>query len=240
MTFLESYFQGRNSSSWSLGVDTSTHQGRLSFFNKSGVLKEVIWGKEKRHSESLLLDFKEITSELKLDIVNLNHIFLGVGPGSFTGVRVSCAFVKGLSFASNVEVKAFPSTRIQAAQIALRKTDFVFLLPSIGELVFSAKYTKKNNLYIEDLSPTTKPIKHFLDLGKEEVFIFKDQEKNSITSKVQQKINSVSNQTPSLYESLVFSHENLLPFCSSTHLDLIPLYFRLSEAEEKFGIKEGK
>lgn len=236
MTFLESYFQDNNSSaqSWGLGIDSSSHVGRLCFFNKTGLLKEVSWGKERRHSESLLLDFKENIDLLNLDINHLKFIFIGIGPGSFTGIRVSCAFIKSLSFTSKAKILAFPSLRLLAFKKSSDSDSFIVASPSIGDLVFHSKYFKVNGLFQEEICYKTLSIKSLADDAKSPIYL--DSSAEHLQKNLTQSLNFFDSKKISLFQSLVFSYNNQLKLCSSSHLDLMPLYLRLSEAEEKFKV----
>ncbi len=54
------------------------------------------------HSEMLLPMIENILSELKLTVEDIDAFALSEGPGSFTGVRIGAATVKGLAFGREV------------------------------------------------------------------------------------------------------------------------------------------
>ena len=54
------------------------------------------------HSETLLPMVESILKEAKLTPTDIDLFAVSNGPGSFTGVRIGCATIKGLAFSRNV------------------------------------------------------------------------------------------------------------------------------------------
>jgi len=54
----------------------------------------------------------EFLEENKIKIKNIDNIFVNQGPGKFSGIRISLAAVKGLSFANKIDVYGFNSDQI--------------------------------------------------------------------------------------------------------------------------------
>jgi len=59
----------------------------------------------------VILIFKFL-NENKLNIKNIDNIFVNQGPGKFSGIRASLAAVKGLSFTNEINVYGFNSNHI--------------------------------------------------------------------------------------------------------------------------------
>ncbi|MBE8162717.1 MAG: tRNA (adenosine(37)-N6)-threonylcarbamoyltransferase complex dimerization subunit type 1 TsaB [Bdellovibrionaceae bacterium] len=100
-----------------LSVDTSSSYGSLSIVqvekNTYHCLSHKQWisNKEQKysHSEVITVFFQEALKEAKVTLNQLQLIICGVGPGSFTGIRVSANFVKSLSFSLNIPLVAVSS-----------------------------------------------------------------------------------------------------------------------------------
>ena len=58
---------------------------------------------------TLLFDFLK---ENKLNIKEINNIFVNQGPGKFSGIRSSLAIAKALSFANKIDLYGFSSDQI--------------------------------------------------------------------------------------------------------------------------------
>ena len=48
----------------------------------------------------------------RLNIKNLNNIFVNQGPGKFSGIRASIAIAKGLSFTNKIDLYGFSSDQV--------------------------------------------------------------------------------------------------------------------------------
>jgi tRNA threonylcarbamoyl adenosine modification protein YeaZ len=83
-----------------LAIDTSGAQGSVALGTASGVVAEETFHGAMRHSATLFPALE------KLDLPNrkLAAIFIGLGPGSFSGIRVALAAAQGLALPGNVPV----------------------------------------------------------------------------------------------------------------------------------------
>ncbi len=57
-----------------------------------------------KHSQNLVSTVQELLSRVKTDIIDIDIICIGIGPGSFTGLRVGISTVKGLSLVKNFNI----------------------------------------------------------------------------------------------------------------------------------------
>jgi len=76
--------------------------------------------------------------ELNIEIDEITEWFIGIGPGSFTGLRIASAFVSGVIFdKENVKVNAIPSAFPIAAKINSMSGDRIAVLcyASRGEVL---------------------------------------------------------------------------------------------------------
>jgi tRNA threonylcarbamoyladenosine biosynthesis protein TsaB len=85
-----------------LGIDTSMKTASAAIFDGEKILCEITSGGNITHSENLM---PMIGYALKCAGVSLNDINLFAaahGPGSFTGIRIGVATIKGLAFGSDI------------------------------------------------------------------------------------------------------------------------------------------
>ncbi len=54
------------------------------------------------HSQTLIPMVEQLLNNTKTEISDIDAIAVNAGPGSFTGVRIGVAAVKGLAFANNI------------------------------------------------------------------------------------------------------------------------------------------
>lgn len=85
-----------------LALDTSTLTGSVALIDDGAVLAESVARVRANHSEQLLPLVDEVLARAGVKLDALDRIAVGVGPGSFTGVRIAVATAKGLHLASGV------------------------------------------------------------------------------------------------------------------------------------------
>src|ERR1700761_2062902 len=83
-----------------LAIDTSSSVGSIALGNDQVVVQSIEFGGPQRHSAAL---FPALT-RLGIPRLKLRRIIVGLGPGSFSGIRVALAAAQGLALAQNVPV----------------------------------------------------------------------------------------------------------------------------------------
>lgn len=82
-----------------LGIDTSTFALSLGIVENQKIICELYYNKEIPSGEMIPILIQDIVKESDLCLGEIDLFACSVGPGSFTGLRVGIAAVKGLSFA---------------------------------------------------------------------------------------------------------------------------------------------
>ena len=86
----------------SLGFDTSTSKCTIAVVSGNTILAEKSEEAPKKHAERLMYLIEDALKSAKHDLSHVSSIGVGIGPGNFTGVRVSVATARGLSLALSV------------------------------------------------------------------------------------------------------------------------------------------
>ncbi|HTY21047.1 MAG TPA: tRNA (adenosine(37)-N6)-threonylcarbamoyltransferase complex dimerization subunit type 1 TsaB [Geobacteraceae bacterium] len=100
-----------------LTIDTSTTVCSVALTMGDRVVAETLLNMEKTHASRLLNLVDMILCVAGLDVKDLDGFAVALGPGSFTGLRVGIATVKGLALASNKPVCGFSSLAMLAMNI---------------------------------------------------------------------------------------------------------------------------
>lgn len=97
--------------------DTSTPTGFLLVGQGARVLASASWQAEQSHSQKLIPQARIALEMAGITAAELTGIAVGVGPGSFTGLRVALSTAKGLAIALGLPIVAIPSLELFAAGI---------------------------------------------------------------------------------------------------------------------------
>lgn len=92
-----------------LGVDSSGLVASVAIVEDDNLLAEYTVNYKKTHSQTLLPMLDEITRMTEMDLESIDAIAVAAGPGSFTGLRIGAATVKGLGLALDKPVIPVPT-----------------------------------------------------------------------------------------------------------------------------------
>jgi len=95
-----------------LAVDTSTRTVGVALYDGTQVLSESIWTSRDYHTVELAPSVARVLARPGLSVEDLQVLAVATGPGSFTGLRVGMALVKGLSLAAHLPIVGIPSLDI--------------------------------------------------------------------------------------------------------------------------------
>ena len=92
-----------------LSVDTSTLVGSVAVTKKEKVLAEYILQVAHTHAQHVLVLIERILADCGISFEAVDALAVTVGPGSFTGLRIGMATVKGLAYATEKPVLGIPT-----------------------------------------------------------------------------------------------------------------------------------
>ena len=94
---------------YSLLIDT--HDTKVSFvLYKDGLVKDkIILESKMKHSEIAMPSLDEIISRNNINIRDIKELYVVVGPGSFTGVRIGVVIAKTIAYLLNIPIKTITS-----------------------------------------------------------------------------------------------------------------------------------
>lgn len=92
-----------------LAADTGTDVLTVALWAEEGVRAEVTAHCPRLHSERIVPLVDWILAQGRISLSDITALAIGVGPGSFTGLRIGAATWKGLALANNLPLVAVPS-----------------------------------------------------------------------------------------------------------------------------------
>lgn len=129
----------------SCAVDTSTALGSVALFEDDVLVASVEQRVSNAHGESLLPMIDRLVRDAGWKPSEIGRWCVGLGPGSFTGVRIGVATVLGIVLASGAEVVGASSLSAMAA-----------LVPANEGVVVAAIGAIRGEVYLEAFGAVTR------------------------------------------------------------------------------------
>ncbi|MSQ14209.1 MAG: tRNA (adenosine(37)-N6)-threonylcarbamoyltransferase complex dimerization subunit type 1 TsaB [Dehalococcoidia bacterium] len=99
-----------------LSIDTSTRYASVALTNEGALLAETSWHSQQNHTVELAPAVQRLLEQVHAAPADVKAVFVALGPGGFSALRVGLGFAKGLAEGLGVpivgvgtlEVEAFP------------------------------------------------------------------------------------------------------------------------------------
>lgn len=230
-----------------LCLDSATEAAACAVIEDNKLLGEIIINYKKQHSVILMTIIDNILKQTNTSINTIDGFVVSKGPGSFTGLRIGMATVKGLSQGTNKPFISISSLDALAYNMAYTEGIICPILDALRNNVYTALYTFEDNKLKRLTEYMVISMDELLDLLKakssptcfigDAVPIFKEKIQNSLLNVMFAPTHLNVVRASSLGE-LGFmalsngSHDNLYS-CA-------PLYIRKSQAEREYEKRTGK
>ncbi|MEN6384070.1 MAG: tRNA (adenosine(37)-N6)-threonylcarbamoyltransferase complex dimerization subunit type 1 TsaB [Phycisphaerales bacterium] len=224
----------------SLALETTGRIGSVAIGIDGKLSDEKTFSAPLRHNAELFDTINSLLKQISKTADQINEIFISIGPGSFTGVRISVTVAKMMALANKSKIVAVNTSDA----IALNTDD-----PSINKIAtiidakrgqfFIAVFQKKENLWEKiqsDCMMTADEFKQQLDnepiwlLGEGLLYYSKKFETENI------KILNEKYWSPKASNVFKLGIQLAQQEKFADPVALVPLYIRKPEAEEKWGL----
>jgi len=137
-----------------LGVDTATSLASVAILDEGQVSAEATSPPKRpngetvsarsNHSETVLPLIQSVLDGAHCRLSDIDAIAVSIGPGSFTGLRVGLALVKGIAYECRLPVVAVSSLEAQAARMANLRGAICPLLDARKQEVYAALFDRRD------------------------------------------------------------------------------------------------
>ena len=193
-----------------LNIETSSKNCSVCLSSKGNLVTSFDLEDEAyRHSELLTSSIQNILSQNNIDVSGLSAVSVGIGPGSFTGLRIGFSVAKGLCYPHNIDLIGISSLRIIANSVVKENKNIISLIKDKGEHYYVSKYS--NDLK-EIIEPKIKLIDRdyiFNILDDDSVIVVNTDESNEFISNLVNAEIQVFKRTISSVDMISLSHKSL-------------------------------
>ncbi|NFO03910.1 tRNA (adenosine(37)-N6)-threonylcarbamoyltransferase complex dimerization subunit type 1 TsaB [Clostridium botulinum] len=157
-----------------LSIDSSSKVATAALFEDDTLLGEVTLNNKKEHSTILMTLVESLLDSCNLDIDSVDGFVVSKGPGSFTGLRIGMATIKGLSFGSNKPYVSISSLDALAYSIAPFNGIICPVMDALRNNVYTALYKSCNGKLEKIMDYSALDINELVDMlnEKEENVMF--------------------------------------------------------------------
>ncbi len=193
-----------------LNIETSSKNCSVSLSSKGKLIQSFDSEDDSfRHSELLTSSIQDILSENNIDVKDLSVVSIGIGPGSFTGLRIGFSVAKGLCFPHNINLVGISSLKIIANSVIKENKNIISLIKDKGEHYYISKYNS-------DLKEIIKPKIQLIDsdymysiIDEESIIVVNSDESKEFISQIVKQKTKVFSRTISSIDMISLSHKSL-------------------------------
>ncbi|HEV7299550.1 MAG TPA: tRNA (adenosine(37)-N6)-threonylcarbamoyltransferase complex dimerization subunit type 1 TsaB [Tepidisphaeraceae bacterium] len=132
-----------------VAIETSGRIGSIALVEQGQVLDERTFAHGLQHAAGLLPLIASACDARAWKPTDLKQIYVSIGPGSFTGLRIGVTLAKTLAFAIGAKVVAVPSVRVLVENVPADAGHAIVVLDAKRDQIFTARFERSGDGWIE-------------------------------------------------------------------------------------------
>src|SRR3990172_7627519 len=129
-----------------LAFDSATDRLTIALGTADNIVAEINEDAPRAHLNRLLPGIDDLVKLIAIDLSDINHIAVGVGPGSFTGLRIAVATAQGLAHGLDRPLVGVATLDAIAAGLADgADSDIYPVLDAKRQEVYTAGYDRRGH-----------------------------------------------------------------------------------------------
>src|SRR5688500_6189975 len=132
-----------------LAIETSGRVGSDALAREGRVLVEAQFPHGLKHAAEIVPSIDRLCREQGWGPGDIEHVYVSVGPGSFTGLRIGVTLAKTLAFARGVKVVAVPSVRVLVENAPSEALHVIIVLDAKRDQIFTARFERTGEGWVE-------------------------------------------------------------------------------------------
>lgn len=218
---------------YNLAIETSCRSGSVTLGRGGEELRTVELPEQRRHAVELLPVIDRVCREHGLKPADLGEVYVSIGPGSFTGLRIGLTVAKVLSRVTGAILVPVPTLEVVAANAPEHEPRVAVMLNAKGGRCFTGVF--------EGGTPVGEPgLMTPAELGRQFEGLVIADHVPAIDWPGGIRLGPPEWAKPSSRQVWAIGRRLASRGVSTTAQDLVPLYIRLPEAEELWRLKHGR
>lgn len=139
----------------SIAIETSSRRGSVALGAGNNLLKVTNFQADQRHATQLILRLEEMLAAQNLRPKDIQEVYVSIGPGSFTGLRVGITVARCLAQAiSTVRCVAVPTAHVVAQNAAnLDFENLAVLMDAKNEVLYVSCFRRQEGRIVPSRPP---------------------------------------------------------------------------------------
>lgn len=125
-----------------LAIETSGRVGSIAIVEDGKVLAEDSFEHGLRHAAEMVPRIDKLVRAREWAPKDIQEIYVDVGPGSFTGLRIGVTLAKTLAFASGAAIAAVESVEVLARNAPAEASQVIIVLDAKRDQIFTARLSR--------------------------------------------------------------------------------------------------
>lgn len=130
-----------------LGIDTSCEQASCALYIDGAVVEKRSEADKRKHSTTVMPMTDILLKEAGIKIKEIDIYAVSSGPGSFTGLRIGMAAIKGMAFAAGKNITVIKTPDVLANYFSESEDTICPLIDARNNQVYTALYKWKDGLF---------------------------------------------------------------------------------------------
>ena len=108
-----------------LVMDTAMDYSYMTLLKDNDILYESYSLGKNNHSERVLPELEETLKNNSIKLKNIEEVYVGIGPGSYTGVRIATVIGKMIAVMNNIKLYKFSSLALLSTSVDTESYPFI-------------------------------------------------------------------------------------------------------------------
>ena len=132
-----------------LAIETSGRIGSIAVVEDRRTLREEQFPHGLQHAAQIIPIIDRLTREQKWSPRDVDELYVSVGPGSFTGLRIGVTLAKAMALATGVKLVAVPTVRVLAENAPPEARHVMIVLDAKRDQIFTARFERVGDSWTE-------------------------------------------------------------------------------------------
>lgn len=144
-----------------LALETSGRAGSVALGQVEDIFFEKFFSAPMRHNAELFSTISELLAKSDISPSGISEIYISIGPGSFTGIRIAVTMAKMMALSQNTKIVAVSTTDALAENAKTFITEQKTPITRIATIIdakrnyfFTAIFEKKDNQWVKTMDDT--------------------------------------------------------------------------------------